>query len=99
MAVGTPTDHYWLFFLYFFFLMHDDEPIFGMQISHVRTILGFACREVVRTGRPLGIRRYREMDVVIVPLAEWERLKALEAAMVVTKELSDGRNTDGERIK
>ncbi len=79
--------------------MRDDEPIFGMQISHVRTILGFACREVVRTGRPLGIRRYRDMDVVIVPLAEWERLKALEAETVVANEPSNGKITDGERIK
>jgi len=70
--------------------MHDDEPIFGMQISHVRAILGFACREVMRTGRPLGIRRYRDMDVVLVPLAEWERLKALEAAIVVTNEKDPG---------
>ena len=79
--------------------MPTDEPIFGMQISHVRAILGFACREVVRSGRPLGIRRYRTMDVVIVPLAEWERLKALEQEMVVTREPCDGNITDGERIK
>ena len=70
--------------------MHDHEPIFGMQISHVRAILGFACREVVRTGRPLGIRRYRDMDVVVVPLAEWERLKAVEAEMVVSNEKDPG---------
>ncbi len=70
--------------------MRDDEPIFGMQISHVRAILGFACREVVRTGRPLGIRRYRDMDVVIVPLAEWERLKAVAREMVVTNEKDPG---------
>lgn len=70
--------------------MHDDEPIFGMQISHVRAILGFACREVVRTGRPLGIRRYRDMDVVIVPLAEWERLKAVAREMVVSNEKDPG---------
>lgn len=70
--------------------MPDDEPIFGMQISHVRAILGFACREVATTGRPLGIRRYRDMDVVIVPLAEWERLKAVEAAMLATNEKDPG---------
>ncbi|MCC7193364.1 MAG: hypothetical protein IT444_11335 [Phycisphaeraceae bacterium] len=76
--------------MYFFFSMHDDEPIFGMQISHVRAILGFACREVMRTGRPLGIRRYRDMDVVLVPLAEWERLKAVARQMVVTNEKDPG---------
>ncbi len=70
--------------------MRDDEPIFGMQISHVRAILGFACREVARTGRPLGIRRYRDMDVVIVPLAEWERLKAMASEMVVSNEKDPG---------
>jgi len=85
--------------------MRQDEPIFGMQISHVRAILGFACREVLRTGRPLGIRRYRDMDVVIVPLAEWERLKALEAETVVCNEKDpgatpgseDGRESDATR--
>ena len=76
--------------MYLFFSMPNDEPIFGMQISHVRAILGFACREVVRTGRPLGIRRYRDMDVVIVPLAEWERLKAMEREMLVSKKKDPG---------
>lgn len=66
--------------------MNDDNDIFGMHISHVRAIFGFACRQVVRTGRPLGIRRYRTMDVVIVPMAEWQRLKRLEAEMAVTHE-------------
>ena len=60
--------------------MTDDLDVFGMQISHVRAILGYACREVARTGRPLGIRRYRAMDVVLVPLAEWQRLQQLEHA-------------------
>ncbi|MBP7748511.1 MAG: hypothetical protein KA383_20550 [Phycisphaerae bacterium] len=60
-------------------MTHDDD-VFSMQISHVRAILGYACREVARTGRPLGIRRYRALDVVLVPLAEWQRLKRLEHA-------------------
>ncbi len=61
--------------------MSDHLDVFGMQVSHVRGILGYACREVARTGRPLGIRRYRAMDVVLVPLAEWRRLKRLERAV------------------
>jgi hypothetical protein len=65
--------------------MSNDLDIFGMQISHVRAILGFACREVARTGRPLGIRRYRAMDVVIVPLREWERLKRMEATKALPR--------------
>lgn len=66
--------------------MHSNEPVFDMQMSHVRAIFGFACREVVRTGRPLGIRRYHKTDVVMVPLAEWERLKAMEAELMATNE-------------
>jgi len=76
--------------------MRDDEPIFGMQISHVRAILGFACREVMRTGRPLGIRRYRDMDVVIVPLAEWQRLKAVAREVMVTNEKDPGERPGSE---
>lgn len=77
----------------------DDVPdVFGMQISHVRAILGFACREVARTGRPLGIRRYRAMDVVIVPLAEWERLKRMELAMTQAEEDPGSEpGSEGER--
>jgi hypothetical protein len=59
--------------------MADDEEIFSMPVSHVRAILGYACRDTARTGRPLGIRRYRALEVVLVPLAEWQRLKRLEA--------------------
>lgn len=70
--------------------MSDDLDVFGMQISHVRAILGFACREVARSGRPLGIRRYRAMDVVIVPLAEWQRLKRMETAMAAANEEDPG---------
>lgn len=66
--------------------MTDNGDIFGMPISHVRAILGYACHEVARTGRPLGIRRYRAMDVVIVPLAEWQRLKRIEAALAMAEE-------------
>jgi hypothetical protein len=66
--------------------MANNGDIFGMPISHVRAILGYVCRDVARTGRPLGIRRYRAMDVVIVPLAEWQRLKRLEAELAATEE-------------
>ena len=66
--------------------MYANEPVFDMQMSHVRSIFGFACREVVRTGRPLGIRRYHKTDVVMVPLAEWERLKRMEAELMATNE-------------
>jgi hypothetical protein len=66
--------------------MTDNGDIFGMPISHVRAILGYACREVALTGRPLGIRRYRAMDVAIVPLAEWRRLVRLEAELAMAGE-------------
>ncbi len=79
--------------------MNDEPDVFGMQISHVRAILGYACREVARTGRPLGIRRYRAMDVVLVPLAEWERLKRLKAETAAAEETprSGGRGAWGRR--
>ena len=70
--------------------MADNGDILGMPISHVRAILGYACREVALTGRPLGIRRYRAMDVVIVPLAEWQRLKRVEAGMAELQERDPG---------
>lgn len=71
--------------------MNDDLDIFGMQVSHVRAVLGFVCREVARTGRPLGIRRYRAMDVAIVPLAEWRRLVRLEAELAMAEETPQPR--------
>jgi PHD/YefM family antitoxin component YafN of YafNO toxin-antitoxin module len=78
--------------------MSNGPSVFGMQISHVRAILGYACREVARTGRPLGIRRYRAMDVVIVPLAEWERLKRMEMAMAQAEEdPGEEPGSEGER--
>jgi len=70
--------------------MPSHEPIFGMPISHVRAILGFACREILRTGRPLGLWRYNAMDLVIVPIAEWKRLKALEAGTMATNDKDPG---------
>lgn len=78
--------------------MSDDLDIFGMQISHVRAILGFACRDVARTGRPLGIWRYRAMDVVLVPLTEWKRLKALEAQMMSSNEKDPGESPGSEAV-
>lgn len=84
--------------------MDDDRELFGMQITHVRAILGYACREVARTGRPLGIRRYRAMNVVIVPLAEWERLRRLELELAQAEEnpgaapgSEGGRDVDATR--
>ena len=65
--------------------MPNHEPVFGMPISYVRAILGFACSEILRTGRPLGLWRYNSMDLVIVPLTEWKRLKALEAEMATNE--------------
>ncbi|MFO0840678.1 MAG: hypothetical protein U1D55_19385 [Phycisphaerae bacterium] len=66
--------------------MDEECDIFGMQVSHVRAVLGFVCREVARSGRPVGIRRYRAMDVAIVPLAEWQRLVRLEAELAMAEE-------------
>lgn len=60
---------------------HDDfETIaeFQVGITELRDSLGFAVREVARSGTPLAIRRYRKTEVILVPLAEWRRLKQLE---------------------
>jgi hypothetical protein len=76
-------------------MTHDDD-VFSMQISHVRAILGYACRDVARTGRPLGIRRYRAMDVVLVPLAEWQRLKRIEAELAQPQERDPGAGPGSE---
>jgi hypothetical protein len=59
--------------------MNQHDEIFGMPISYVRAILADVCRQVAVTGRPLAIRRYSKAHVVIVPLDEWQRLKALDA--------------------
>ena len=47
-------------------------------ISELRDSLGFAVQEVARSGTPVAIRRYRKTEVILVPLAEWRRLKQLE---------------------
>ena len=73
------------------FAMNDDDEIFGMQISHVRAILADVCRQVAASGRPLAIRRYRRAEVVVVPIWEWQRLKALEAEVMATNEKDPGR--------
>ena len=79
--------------------MYGNEPVFDMQMSHVRSIFGFACSEVVRTGRPLGIRRYCKTDVVMVPLKEWERLKRLEAELMAANEKAPGGpRSEGESV-
>jgi PHD/YefM family antitoxin component YafN of YafNO toxin-antitoxin module len=78
--------------------MTQQDDIFGMQISHVRAILADICRQVAATGRPLAIRRYRKAEVVVVPIWEWQRLKALEAEMMMTNEKDPGgmpRSEDG----
>jgi PHD/YefM family antitoxin component YafN of YafNO toxin-antitoxin module len=65
--------------------MQDHDDIFGMQISHVRAILADVVRQVAATGRPLAIRRYRKTEVVVVRLADWQRLKRLEAEMMTNE--------------
>jgi PHD/YefM family antitoxin component YafN of YafNO toxin-antitoxin module len=70
--------------------MNRHDEIFGMQISHVRAILADVCRQVAATGRPLAIRRYNKAAVVVVRLADWQRLKALEAETMVTNEKDPG---------
>jgi hypothetical protein len=70
--------------------MNEDDDIFGMQISHVRAILADVCRQVAASGRPLAIRRYRRAEVVVVPISEWRRLKALEAEVMATNEKDPG---------
>lgn len=56
-----------------------DAPEKVLRISHLREVLGFACREVARTGEPIVVQRYNDQEVVIVPLADWRYYQQLEA--------------------
>ena len=56
-----------------------DERV--MRISHLRDNLGWAYRLVVETDEPIVVQRYSKRDVAMVPLWEWQFLKAIEAAI------------------
>jgi PHD/YefM family antitoxin component YafN of YafNO toxin-antitoxin module len=48
-------------------------------VTELRDSLGFTVRHVAESGTPIVVRRYRRAEVILVPLAEWRRLKQLEA--------------------
>jgi PHD/YefM family antitoxin component YafN of YafNO toxin-antitoxin module len=56
-----------------------------VAISHLRDVLGFAVRQVARTGEPIIVRRYKRADVILVPLSEWRRLQRLETDLALAK--------------
>ena len=48
-------------------------------VTELRDSLGFTVRHVAESGVPIVVRRYRRAEVILVPLAEWRRLKQLES--------------------
>ena len=52
-----------------------------LRISHLREVLGYACKQVALTGEPIVVQRYNRQDVVIVPLADWRYYQQLEAEL------------------
>ena len=58
-------------------LVTPDELEVG--VTELRDSLGFTVRHVAESGVPIVVRRYRRAEVILVPLAEWRRLKQLEA--------------------
>ncbi len=82
-AIGNRSGHRQSFFLVQVLetLMPSDvETIdeFQVGITELRDSLGFTVQEVARSGTPVAIRRFRKTEVILVPLAEWRRLKQLE---------------------
>lgn len=60
-------------------LVTPDELEVG--VTELRDSLGFTVRHVAESGTPIVVRRYRRAEVILVPLAEWRRLKQLEAEL------------------
>lgn len=58
-------------------LVTPDELEVG--VTELRDSLGFTVRHVAESGTPIVVRRYRRAEVILVPLAEWRRLKQFEA--------------------
>ena len=58
-------------------LVTPDELEVG--VTELRDSLGFTVRHVAESGTPIVVRRYRRAEVILVPLAEWRRLKQLES--------------------
>ena len=61
--------------------MSASQPDHVIQITHLRDTLGIACQMVAKTDEPIIVQRYKQQDVVIVPLWEWRFLKRIEDAI------------------
>ena len=48
-------------------------------VTALRDSLAFTVRHVAEYRSPAVVRRYRRAEVILVPLAEWRRLKQLES--------------------
>lgn len=57
----------------------SQQPENVMLISHLREVLGYACRQVAESGNPIIVQRYNRQEVVIVPLADWRYYQEMEA--------------------
>lgn len=53
------------------------ETVVG--ITHLRDWLGIAYPQVVNTGDPIVVQRYKRQEVMLVPAWEWRFLRQVEA--------------------
>jgi PHD/YefM family antitoxin component YafN of YafNO toxin-antitoxin module len=56
-----------------------DAPEKVLRISHLREVLGYACKQVALTGEPIVVQRYNRQEVILVPLADWRYYQQMEA--------------------
>lgn len=76
-----------------------DAPEKVLLISHLREVLGYACKQVALTGEPIVVQRYNRQEVVIVPLADWRYYQEMEANMRDATDAGDDvaeENFDGQ---
>jgi len=52
-----------------------------LRISHLREVLGYACKQVALTGEPIIVQRYNRQEVILVPLADWRYYQQMEAEL------------------
>jgi PHD/YefM family antitoxin component YafN of YafNO toxin-antitoxin module len=66
-----------------------DAPGKVLLISHLREVLGYACKQVALTGEPIIVQRYNRQEVVIAPLADWRYYQEMEANLREAADASD----------
>ena len=66
-----------------------DAPGKVLLISHLREVLGYACKQVALTGESIIVQRYNRQEVVIAPLADWRYYQEMEANLREAADASD----------